>query len=152
MAWCTIGIKSLPKPMLTKVFNEACFYRAIHGGLQRISHAYDFSLTEHSNTTSDTWRRVLLNIQTFAQESVFKCIQNFQQFAPTPTCFICEVLKNRNAVIKVNNPLTPGRCGRNFNSSDVGDGIFQLCGVNTKPADALAAKVAKASADMVFQS
>ena len=116
-------------------------------------HVDDFPLTEHSNTTSDTWQRLLFNIQTFAQESVFKCIQNVQQFAPTPMCFICEVLKNsRNAAIKVNNPLTPGRCGRNFNSSDVGGGIFQLCGVDTKPADALAPKVAKASAGMVFQS
>ena len=54
-------------------------------------------------------------------------------------CFICEVLKNsRNAAIKVNNPLIPGRCDRDFNSSDAGDGIFQLCGVNTKPADAMA--------------
>ena len=89
-------------------------------------HVDDFPLTEHSNTASDTRLRVLFNNQTFAQESVFKCIQNFQQFAPTPMCFICVVLKNsRNAALKVNNPLTSGRCGRNFNSSDR-DGIFQL--------------------------
>ena len=66
-------------------------------------------------------------------------------------CFICEVLKNRrDATIKVNNPWTPGRWGHHFNSSDAGDGITQLCGVNTKSVDALAPKVARASAGMVL--
>ena len=46
--------------------------------------------------------------------------------------------------------MTPGICGRNFNSSDAGDGILQLCEVNTKPAGALAPKVARASAGMVL--
>ena len=77
-----------------------------------------------------------------------KCIQmspKFPTVCSTPKCFICDVLKNsRNAAMKVNNPLTPGRCGSNFNSSDAGDEIFQLCGVNTKPADALASNVARA--------
>ena len=34
--------------------------------------------------------------------------------------------------------------------SDAGDAIFWLCGVNTIPADALAPKVARASAGMVL--
>ena len=37
-----------------------------------------------------------------------------------------------------------------INSSDAGDRIFQLYGVNTMPADALAPKVARASAGMVL--
>ena len=36
------------------------------------------------------------------------------------------------------------------NSSDVKDGIFLVYLVNTMPADALASKVASASADMVL--
>ena len=35
-----------------------------------------------------------------------------------------------------------------FNSSDVGDGVLKFLGVNTMPADALAPKVARASAGM----
>ena len=37
-----------------------------------------------------------------------------------------------------------------FNSSDAGDGIFRLCGVNIMPGDALAPKVAIASSGMVL--
>ena len=37
-----------------------------------------------------------------------------------------------------------------INSSDAGDEIFWLSGVNTMPADALAPKVARASADIVL--
>ena len=44
--------------------------------------------------------------------------------------------------------MDPGRCG--YNSSDAGDGIFQLCGVITKSDDALAPKVARTSAGMVL--
>ena len=60
-------------------------------------------------------------------------------------CFKSEVLKNSRSA-----PLTPGRCGCDLISSDAGDGIFQLCGVNNKPADALAPKVARPSAGMVL--
>ena len=37
-----------------------------------------------------------------------------------------------------------------FTSSDAGDGIFWLLGVDTMPVDALASKVARASAGMVL--
>ena len=39
---------------------------------------------------------------------------------------------------------------QSVDSSDAGDGIFQLNGVNTIPADALAPKVIRASAGMVL--
>ena len=37
-----------------------------------------------------------------------------------------------------------------INSSDAGDGIFQLCGVNAMPADALAPEVTSASPSIVL--
>ena len=37
-----------------------------------------------------------------------------------------------------------------INSTDAGDGMFWLWGVNNMPADALAPKVARASAGMVM--
>ena len=129
MAWCKISHylnQCWPRFSMKHAFTGP----SMEGqSLLLMHHVDDFPSTEQSNTTSDTWQRLLFNIQTFAQESVFICIQNFTQFAPTPMCFICEVLTNsRNAAIKVNNPLTPGRCGRNFNSSDVGDHIPALWG------------------------